>query len=320
MAQSDILLESGTNELEIIEFYIDELDPVTRETSRGYYGVNVAKVLEVIESPKLTNYESAAHPCFLGTIPLRDIILPVLDLSNWLHFERCANEFEVILVTEFNRCITGFLVSGVTQIHRVSWKDVSPPSQFLSRLESNCITSMVQLDDHFALLLDLEKVLSELNPDFAPEAMPPMPSHEVQYKALIVDDSTMLRHMIKDRLEEANFSIQTLNNGEEGWKYLLNLKQQAASEGKDILDCLDILISDIEMPLMDGYTLTRHVKEDPALKVLPVVLFSSMITDDLRHKGLAVGADDQVSKPEFASLADRALRLIVSSKSRTTPV
>jgi len=310
---NDILLEAGTNELEIIEFFLDERDENTGVVSRGYYGVNVAKALEVIESPKLTSYDSAAHPCFLGTIPLRDIILPVLDLSTWLHMNKAANSFEVILVTEFNKTITGFLVSGVTQIHRVNWKDVSPPSHYLERMNANCITSMVQIDDHFTLLLDLEKVLTELDPDFATEEMPAPPDVQRNFTALIVDDSTILRHMIKQRLEEARFDISTLNNGEDAWNFVKQLKSKAEAEGKRVVDYFDIIISDIEMPRMDGYTLTKHIKDDPVLKDIPVILFSSLINDELRHKGLSVGADDQVSKPEFATLASRAMRLILKN-------
>lgn len=312
MASSNsVLLEAGTNELEIIEFYLDERAPGAAAPSRGYYGVNVVKVLEVIESPRLTAYDSAEHPCFLGTIPLRDIILPVLDLSVWLHMDKAPNSFEVILVTEFNKTITGFLVSGVTQIHRVSWKDVSPPSQYLNRMESNCITSMVEIDDHFTLLLDLEKVLTELDPNFGTEEMPLAPLSQRGFKALIVDDSTILRHMIKQRLEDAGFEIETQNNGEEAWNYIRGLQKKGEKEGKRVLDYFDILISDIEMPKMDGYTLTKQVKDDPTLNNIPVILFSSLISEELRHKGDSVGADDQVSKPEFASLATRATRLIL---------
>lgn len=313
MSKKDILLETGTNELEIIEFFIDEIDADSGEVKRGYYGVNVAKVLEVIESPKLSPQEAAVHPCFMGTIPLRDIILPVLDLSIWLNIDKSPSAYEVILVTEFNRTITGFLVSGVTQIHRVSWSEVKPPSQYLTRMDNNCITSMVELEDHFVLLLDLEKILYELNPEFSEGEG--VPSHsEQRLKALIVDDSTTLRYMVQQKLEAANFQVEALNDGEQAWNYLQELKAKARQEGKRVVDFIDILVSDIEMPRMDGYALTKRVKDDPSLKELPVVLFSSMITKELRHKGESVGADDQVSKPEFITLAERSINLITRNR------
>lgn len=315
MGKSEILLESGTNELEIIEFYIDErIEDAADNTpaKRGFFGINVAKVLEVIESPPLTASEAASHPCFRGTIPLRDIILPVLDLSTWLGIDKAPNAYEVILVTEFNRTITGFLVSGVTQIHRVSWTDVRPPSQYLTRMESNCITSMVDLEDHFVLLLDLENILYELDPESRESGNVERAAHDV--RALIVDDSTSLRSMIHQKLLEANFKVETCNDGQHAWDFLQSLQARAQEEGKRVIDYLDIVISDIEMPRMDGYALTRHIKQDSAFKDLPVVLFSSMITKELRHKGESVGADDQVSKPEFVTLASRALTLIRSNR------
>jgi len=309
MSKDEILLETGTNELEIIEFFIDEIAPDTGEAKRGYFGINVAKVLEVIESPRLSVQEAATHPCFLGTIPLRDLILPVLDLSIWLNIEKSPTPYEVILVTEFNRTITGFLVSGVTQIHRVSWADVKPPSQYLSSMDTNCITSMVELEDRFVLLLDLEKILYELNPDFG-QGDGELIHVEQGLKALIADDSLTLRYMVQQKLEAANFEVESVNDGEQAWEALQRLKARARDEGKRVVDYLDILVSDIEMPRMDGYALTKKVKEDPQLKDLPVVLFSSMISKELRHKGESVGADDQVSKPEFVTLADRAISLV----------
>jgi len=312
MAQQEILLQSGTNELEIIEFYIDEADPATGQTRRSHFGVNVAKVWEVIESPDFSGFKSAVNDCFLGAIPLRDIILPVIDLAVWLKMPKVKSPFEVILVTEFNKTVTGFLVSGVTMIHRVSWKQVEPPSHYLSNIRSNCITGMVQLDDHFVLLLDLEKTISELDPDYTGFDQE-MTAAQTTYRALIVDDSTTLRYIIKQKLEVANFEVQSLNDGEEAWNALLALKERARQEGRRVTELLDILISDIEMPQMDGYTLTKNVKSDPALKCLPVILFSSLITDDQRHKGMSVKADDQISKPEFATLARRAIGLIEQS-------
>lgn len=310
MGEQDLHVEVGSNEFELIEFYIDAFEDQNNEPVRSFFGVNVAKVLEVIESPELTPKESAEHPCFLGTIPLRDIILPVLDLSIWLDMERSRNEHEVILVTEFNGIVTGFLVSGVTQIHRVSWRDVKPPSQYLSHMETNCITSMVDFEDHFALILDLEKILCDFDSDFAKEAPELTNKLGRALRALIVDDSTTLRYLIKEKLEQADFVVETLNDGQEAWDFLVDLKDRSQKDKKRVVDYYDILISDIEMPRMDGYTLTRHVKGDATLKTLPVMLFSSMITDAQRHKGDSVGADDQVSKPEFVELASRAMDLI----------
>ena len=314
--QKEILLESGTNELEIIEFYIEEQDADTGRPVKRYYGVNVAKVLEVIVSPDLRHSESAAHPCFMGTIPLREKILPVLDLSVWLDLTRVRNDHEVILVTEFHSRITGFLVSGVTQIYRVGWSEVEAPGHYLTTMESLCITGMIRLEDHFVLMLDLEKIIAELDPDFVKEASRETVVSDTAFKALVAEDSKSMRFMISRKLEGANFEVHAVDNGAEAWSRLEALKEKAAQENKRVIDYLDLVVTDVEMPQMDGYALTKRIKEDRAYEGIPVVLFSSIITDKIRHKGESVGADAQVSKPEFDSLADQAVTLIRSIRAK----
>ncbi|QAZ65903.1 chemotaxis protein [Solidesulfovibrio carbinolicus] len=295
MAQSDILLEAGTNELEIIEFFIDE-GPERGVTN---YGVNVAKVLEVIESPGLEPLPGAPHPCFMGAIPLRDIVLPVLDLAVWLGLPRARRPHEIILVTRFNSRTTGFLATGVTNIHRFHWRDVEPPHQAISSLGANAVTGLVRHEGRFILLLDLEKIIFELDAGLPQDDDAPPPSAK-RLRALVAEDSGVMRHMIRERLEAANFEIVLAGDGQQALGLLLN------PEGVRP----DIVISDIEMPRLDGYTLTRRIRETPALARLPVILFSSLITDELRHKGLSVGADEQISKPQFGDLARLAMDLI----------
>lgn len=293
MAQSEILLEAGTNELEIIEFFIDE----GSERGLTSYGVNVAKVLEVIESPGLVPIPGAPHPCFMGTIPLRDLVLPVLDLAVWLGLPRVRRPHEIILVTRFNSRTTGFLATGVTNIHRFHWRDVEPPHRSIASLATNCVTGLVRQEGRFILLLDLEKIIFELD-DALPDDAPP-PSAK-RLTALVVEDSGVMRHMIRERLDAANFEVTLIGNGQQA----LELLQRP--DGRQP----DIVISDIEMPLLDGYTLTRRIRETPALSGLPVVLFSSLVTDELRHKGHSVGADAQISKPQFGDLARIAMDLV----------
>jgi len=309
MNQTDILLETGTNELEIIEFFINE------ETDKGvethYFGVNVAKVLEVVESPEgLEGSEAAVHPSFLGTIPLRDLILPVVDLSVWLNIDRAADVNEPIIVTEFNAMITGFLVSGVTQIHRVNWSEVEPPSKYVSSMDTNCITGTIQLKDHFVLMLDLEQVLADLDESGQTQANLSDVVAEERYRALIADDSTSVRALLEKNFTDANFEVTMAGDGAEAWHKLEAIKKHCEEEGKSPLDYLDAVVSDVEMPQMDGYTLTRRIKEDPVLRVLPVTLFSSLISKSVLHKGKAVMADAQVTKPEFNGLTEKVIELV----------
>ena len=334
---SDILLEAGTNELEIVEFYLEE-EPKTgddtelnqedvkarakdgtkkaiRPSRKGFYGVNVAKVLEIIRMPEITEMPEVSHQAVLGAFNLRSKIIPLLDLSIWLKKKRVENEPPKIIVTEFNQVTSAFMVSGVTRIHRISWEDVEAPNKYVSALSSDSITGVVKFDNRIVFILDLERIVSELNPDMRLKLDENAEfSAEERYRALIADDSPLIREMIRDMLGQAGFRVEKTNNGKECWDRLQEIKQSAADEGRPITDFVQVIVSDIEMPMMDGHHLTRRIKEDPVLRDIPVILFSSLITDKLRHRGETVGADDQISKPEITYLAQRAAVLIEERK------
>jgi two-component system chemotaxis response regulator CheV len=327
MSQTNILLESGTNELELVEFFIDEADPSTGQTYRGYYGVNVAKVLEIIRMPTVTQLPEIPHPSVLGAFNLRSRIIPLVDLALWLGKRMDATKKETkVIVSEFNRMISAFMVSGVTRIHRLSWTQVEPPGKHLNAYSGNSVTGVVRFEDRILLVLDMEKILADLNPGLAMKieetALAEIkeskkPAKKEQFRALIADDSTSIRKMIGTMLEKAGFEVTQTVNGQEAWEALVALKGKAAAENRDLNDFVDIIVSDIEMPVMDGHNLTKRVKDDPVLKSLPVILFSSLITDRLRHKGESVGADDQVSKPNITELTRRAFELIAEKQGIT---
>ncbi|MBU1247661.1 MAG: chemotaxis protein [Proteobacteria bacterium] len=320
MAGHEILLETGTNEVELIEFYLDEA--AEHGVDRHYFGANVAKVLEVIEAPVGMEVEpSASHPSFLGTIALRDLILPVVDLAVWLRAKRQPSDHELIVVTEFNNAVTGFLVSGVTQIHRLGWKDIEPPGRAISTLDESCITGTVRMGERFTLILDLELALAELGGVEGGGEVPHLETadatgamifapKEEKYRVIVADDSRSVRALLRHRLEEAGFEVETFMDGAAAWDCLKGLKARAVDRGESVDTYLDAVVSDVEMPRMDGYTLTRRIKEDSVLSVLPVVLFSSIISKGLEHKGWAVKADDQVTKPGFDKLPERVLTLL----------
>lgn len=306
MNHPEILLESGTNELEIVEFHLlEELDEGRSQALS--FGVNVAKVLEILENPGLSPLASAPHPCFLGTIPLREMVLPVLDLAVWLQIRRARTPGEVILVTRFNSRTTGFLASGVTQIHRVGWRDVEPPHRVLG----GCVTGLVRVEDRFVQLIDLERILFDLDP-VRDEGPLDKKQTSRPVTVLFAEDSTVMREMVSVRLSEAGFRVVAAGNGEEALALLLGMAGEAP--GTDPGGLPDIVVTDIEMPRLDGYALTRRIKEHPVLSRLPVILFSSLITDELRHKGKAVGADGQISKPEFGRLAEVVAQVVENSR------
>lgn len=315
MSQTNILLEAGTNELEIVEFYLDEVVPEGDSSGKteykGYYGVNVAKVLEIIRLPRVTALPEVSHPSVLGAFNLRNHIIPLVDLSVWLGKERIQTDSPKVIVTEFNKVTTAFLVSGVTRIHRLSWEAVEPPNDYVSTLSGESITGVVKLEDRIVFLLDLEKIVADLNPQLGLRLDTSIDWRSgARYRALIADDSALIREMLRDLMEKANFEVEVVNTGLQAWERLLQVKEKSEVEGKNITDYVQVVVSDIEMPTMDGHNLTKRIKDDHTLRALPVLLFSSLITDKLRHKGTAVGADDQISKPEVSQLALRAKNLI----------
>ena len=159
-------------------------------------------------------------------------------------------------------------------------------------------------------MIDLERILGELDPEMAERNGGTVYTAPESYTAVLVDDSASVRALLNKNFEAANFEVQLYKNGLEAWEALQNINNQAKDNGKSIIDHVDVVISDIEMPQMDGYTLTKNIKEHADLKNLPVILFSSLITKGLFHKGEAVKADDQITKPEFNELTGRAISLI----------
>lgn len=309
MGKQEILLETGTNEFEMLEFFIDIHSERENKKENNFFGMNVAKVMEVIESPNLEQKDYAVNPCFLGTIPLRNIVLPVIDLSVWLGMERVKREHENIIVTQFSNSTQGFLVSGVVEIHRLNWQQLIPPGKVIRQMDTKSIIGMVDKEDYFIQLLDLEHIISTLDPKSAEELWSTSIKADKEYKALVADDSPTIRKILDKHLTQANFQVTVVNNGEEAMNFLIEMKSRI-SEDQTISEILDIVICDIEMPLMDGFTVTKNIKEDPVLETLPVILYSSIITDELRHKGESVGADSQVSKPDLDKMAEMAIKLI----------
>ncbi len=310
MTQTRILLESGTNELEIVEFFLSE-NLADGNSYKGYYGVNVSKVLRIINRPEITGMPNAPHPCVLGAFNQRSRIIPLVDLAVWMDKKKDIDDGSKVIITEFNNLINGFLVSGVTRIHRLSWEEIEAPDTYTDKYSSNSITGVVKIEDRIVFIIDLEKIIAELNPHASLKLDENIDwSSSKQYTALVVDDSTLIRNMIGDLLEKAGFNVIKVNNGQQAWQELSRFQKIASEKQEKLSSIIQIIISDIEMPSMDGLSLTKKIKDDPNMKELPVILFSSLISEGLRHKGESVGADDQVSKPEVSALAQKARILI----------
>lgn len=286
-----ILLESGTNELEIVEFLVGD----------NRFAINVIKVKEIIQ-PIAPTKVPHAHPYIEGIIELRGEVLPLIDLAKALGFGPSQNPAQdKYIVAQFNQQKVVFHVHNVTQIHRISWKQIEKPSQMYQGLESQII-GVVKLNGNMILLLDFEKIVIDINPQSGihVDRVKKLGQRDRSNKKLIVaEDSPLLRKLLHDTLAEAGYVyVEFFENGKDALHYL----QSIVEKGKPVESEVQLVITDIEMPQMDGHHLTKRIREHDKLKHLPVVIFSSLITDDLRHKGERVGATAQVSKPEIAEL------------------
>ncbi|MDM5231987.1 chemotaxis protein [Lysinibacillus pakistanensis] len=300
MEQKGILLESGTNELEIVEF----------EVANNKFGINVIKVKEIIQPIPVT-FIPHAHPHVEGIIQLRGEVLPVVDMLRVLgiqHSER--NPQQKYIVAEFNKQRVVFHVDNVTQIHRISWNQIEKPSDMYQGGTSQVI-GVIKQNEQMILLLDFEKIMVDINPDsgISVESVKKLGQRERSEKRiLIAEDSPLLRKLLFDTMSEAGYvNVEFFENGRDAYEYL----ESIVKGGSDVSEHVQLVVTDIEMPQMDGHHLTRKIKEHPDLKKLPVIIFSSLITDDLRHKGDKVGAEDQISKPEIAELILRVDQLIL---------
>lgn len=299
MHQTNILLETGTNEVEILEFYIDE------EGYRGTYGVNVAKVLEIIPLPtRIVRPPNARAGLIAGIFNHRDKLVAMLDLALWLGKGKNNQNSSKVLITEFNNLVTGFLVSGVNRIHRVTWGDIKPLDGYMENL-SDTITGVMKLEDRIVFIVDLEKAISDLDPQMAVSGATGFleSADEEAYepiRILHVDDSAVIRKTVKQRLEENRlFTVTSVDNGDQAWTQMVELKKKSREMGRALTDYVEAVLSDIEMPGMDGYHFCKRIKDDADLRDIPVILFSSLINEKLLHKGEAVGADGQFTKPDL---------------------
>ena len=306
------LLNVSNNELEIIEFLIDEKQPDGSAYS-GRYGINVAKVLEVIRLPSITSVPSKHDPSVLGTFNLRGKVLPLLDLAAWLGKEMSTRENAKVIVTEFSGVQAAFLVSSVTSIHRMTWDRIEPPNRYVQTYSRDSITGVLRIQDRVLFILDMEKILANLDSslDMSKVELDSSPVEgAAQFHLLVADDSNSLRHIIRSSLEKSGFQVTAVGSGREAWEFLLKTQAEAQAQGKELTDLVHLVVSDIEMPEMDGHMLTAKIKEAPGMHHLPVILFSSLITEALYAKGVKVGADKQVSKPDLPGLSTIIRELI----------
>ncbi len=310
MADTEILLESGTNEIEIMQFTIfGEL-----------YGINVAKVREIMMEDRIKPIPHS-HPDIEGIFKPRDILLTVVNLPKYLtssevceaHEKERENSRDLFIVTNFNKMHIAFRVHTVVGISRISWTDIQKPDKTLCHGREGVSTGIAQCGENLVTILDFERIVAEIAPETSiqMEEIDNLGIREQKHHRIILaEDSLLLSKMIQEALNRAGYSnIASFNNGKEAWNYLCEI-----SNDSDFREKASLLITDIEMPEMDGHRLTKLVKEDNRMKDLPIIIFSSLINEEMRIKGKKLGADEQLSKPEIGHLVEVMDRLIDRSE------
>lgn len=278
----NILLEVGTNEFEVVEFII-------RSDKDNFYGINVAKVREIIKFPEIIRVPEA-HPAIVGTANIRNKIVPIINLAYWLNlkYDYDATTAKVI-ITYFNLQYNGFIVDDITRIHRVTWADIKDYSSISDFHLANSVLGVVNINNRLVQLLDFEKIVSEINPNTK------MLNVEIDYnlsgkrnkkKIFLAEDSDVIRKLLNRNLESAGYIVRTFENGKKLLEELAN-------------DTPDAIITDLEMPVADGTFLIKQVRGMEKYKNIPIIVFSSLASEENEKKVMGIGANAFIGKPDM---------------------
>lgn len=299
-AQS-ILLESGTNELEIVTYTVGE----------NLFSINVMKVREIINPFPVTSVPESHH-AVEGVVQVRGEILPVINLATALRLKSTKPLDQTkFIISELNQMKVIFRVDEVHRIQRISWEQIDEPSSLSMGLEETT-SGIVKLDGKIILLLDYEKIVCEIsNTSYEANKLSGLEqkTDRAEKVIYIAEDSAMLRQILEETLSARGYTkMNFFSNGAEA---LAQIEKLAKEQGEKMFEYIHLLITDIEMPKMDGHHLTKVIKDHEVMNKLPVVIFSSLITNELYHKGESVGANAQVSKPDIQELIGLVDKLVL---------
>jgi len=290
--KNEILTETGTNEVEILEFMI----------SGQRFGINVAKVKTLMQYQEVTPMPNS-NPFVEGIFKPTGEILTLVNLAAYMGLSPSEDvERDIYVLTNFNKNTSVFHVHSVVDIHRITWRDIEKPDSAIYGGEEGLVTGIARIDEKLITILDFEKILADISPktgiqmsDIDELGERPKNTKPI----LIAEDSPTLEKIIIGALSKSGYdNIIGCMNGQEAWDRLQEIK----ATGEDIRRYVTCVITDIEMPQMDGHRLTKLIKDDPELKMLPVIIFSSLINPEMYDKGVSLGATAQISKPEIANL------------------
>ena len=294
---TNILLESGTNELEILEFTL----------GNNHYGINVAKIREILQYTPVTPVPNS-HPSVEGIFMPRDTMITVINLKSCLGLPE-TGEKGLFIITNFNKLNIAFHVDAVIGIHRVSWEAIIKPDSTLNGQSGSTSTGVIKMQDKLVVILDFESIVAGISPETG------LRTNDIEVMQersrsdstiLIAEDSPLLSKLITDCLRKAGYDrVIITGNGQEAWEELCKFKEEG-----DVLEKVQCIITDIEMPQMDGHRLTKLAKTDNVIKNIPLIIFSSLVNEEMKRKGEQLGADAQLTKPEIGQLVDAIDRLI----------
>lgn len=295
-----ILTESGNNEVEMLIFILRDC----------HYAVNVSKVREIIKYMNITPVPSGDNS-IAGFIMPRDVLITAIDMRYCLYGETSTpNDKAYLIICHFNKLDIAFQVDGVIGIQRISWNDITSPSEVLQTDDSS-ITGIVKIKDDIISIIDLEKIMTDINPSngLTMDDVKNISSEFIEdvkrrkLTLLLVEDSKTLSKLISTYIEQVGYKVIVTSDGEEGYNKLVHMRKEGTI--KDI----DCIISDIEMPRMDGLTLCKKLKEDNEFRNIPFIMFSSLAEGQMADKCFSVGADDCLAKPELGVLLDKVHKL-----------
>ena len=302
-------LKIGTNEMELVDFRIYKIEK--GKLYEGVYGINVAKVNEIIRLPELT--ELPGVPEYIeGIFDLRGVVIPVINLAKWMNVETPKNKKikPRVIIADFNNIMIGFIVHEAKRIRRISWKDIEPAhfsSSASENLDKSRVTGVTRIEgDQVLLILDLESIVQDLG-FYHPEIGSDHTYNKFDGLALILDDSSIARKIIKDFLEKMGFNVVEANDGAAG---LQKLEKLYENYSENLAKQLKIIISDIEMPQMDGFHFAAKVKEDPRFSKIPII-FSSSISDQFSEsRGKEAGAESYLVKFDANKFHEEVSRIV----------
>jgi len=302
---------AGANRLEILLFSLGVDQNSGREEM---FGINVFKVREVLRVPEIVRAPDMP-PGVEGMVSLRGVMIPVIDMAHFCDVN-VTSKPDALIVTEYNYNMQGFLVASVDQIIRMEWSAIKEPPAMMAHRHGGLVTAVADLqDDRIVMILDVEKILDETTGRTTdPHLFDGIEKVDVPARMFFADDSSVARTQIEMTMDRMGIQHISAKNGKQAWEMLSKIAAEAEAEGRSVADKLDFILTDVEMPEMDGYVLTKKIKGDKRFNGVPVIMHSSLSAAANSSIGKSVGADAYVGKFKPKELADVLVPILKGKK------